>query len=90
MGAWKDITTVNGGWSALAETVIRWALKDLDDKYLIRDRYFACKFFLDEAQKDLYTGLAPNMIRDWENAEPKAKKILETKFVGYDPNKKEK
>lgn len=81
------ISTINDGWSALAEAVIKWAIRDMNSKTLVREKYFACKFLTNEEWKDLYTGLAPNMIHDWENAEPKAKRILETQLANYDPRR---
>ena len=89
MGSW-NIVTRNDGFKTLAESVIRCALRDMKNCNLSRSRYTACLFFLNETAKDLYTGLAPDMIREWENAEPLARQILDTQFIGYDPNKDRK
>jgi len=84
------VVTPNDGWRALAESTIKWAIRDMKSRTLVRERYFACKFLTNEKWKDLYTGLAPNMIRDWEKAEVEAEDLLKYHFYNYDPNKKEK
>ena len=85
-----SIATKNEGWSALAEATIKLALRDMESKYSPQHKYFACKFLTNEEQKELFTGLAPHMIRDWERAEIKAKKILETELSGFDPKKEKR
>ncbi len=82
-----NISTRNDGWAALAEATIKWAIRDMNSPFLIREKYYACKFLTDERWKDLYTGLAPNMTRDWEAAEKKAQRILNNELSGYDPKK---
>jgi len=73
-----DLSVAANGYKDLAETMIREAINDLrPGQASHQDRYSACRFILDEKQMDIYTGLAPHMIRDWERAIPVARKILE-------------
>lgn len=80
------ISTVNDGYSALCEAVITNAIQDMktrsNDWHRRRDKYLACQFFLDEENRELFTGLAPHMIRDWEHAEETAREIMATTYTG--------
>ena len=82
------------GYKALAEQVIKWAIRDLEgdeeDVYMSHNRYTACTFFLSEKKFDFWTGLAPHMIRDWERCIPIAERILLLHYPNGDPNKRRK
>lgn len=69
------------GYKSLAEAVIRVALTDLrckSDGDVYRSyRLSSARFFLNEDKKDLWTGLAPHMIRDWEQAEKEAEEVYQ-------------
>ena len=75
-----DSGAIANGYRDLAEAVIKWAIEDLQPGHANvthQDRIYACRFLLDERQMDIYTGLAPHMIRDWERAIPVARQIAE-------------
>ena len=73
-----DLSVAANGYKDLAETMIKEAINDLKPGQApFKDRISACRFILNEKQMDIYTGLAPHMIRDWERAIPVARKILE-------------
>lgn len=70
---------IANGYRDLAEAVIKWAIEDLRLGHAgasHQDRFYACMFLLDEHQMDIYTGLAPHMILDWERAIPQAREIM--------------
>ena len=71
------------GFRALADAVIRSAANDLmrkeDSGTASHYRYLGSRFFLSEYNFDLYTGLAPHMIRDWEKLIPLAREVYENK-----------
>ena len=71
-----QIVKPSEGYSMLAEAVIKSAMKDLEDTARSGDKYHSCTFFTNEQYKDIYTGLAPHMTRDWERCEEQARKIL--------------
>ncbi|MBQ3318159.1 MAG: hypothetical protein IJG69_09500 [Spirochaetales bacterium] len=79
------ISTVNDGYTALAEAVIKTAVCDLKSKskeyHRRKHKFMSCLFFLDSDSKDLFTGLAPHMIRVWEQNEVKAKEIMDSPFA---------
>lgn len=68
------------GYIALAEAVIGKAIEDLGteqkDRKNRRDRYTASLFFLSEASKDFWLGLAPHMVRDFEKAQEEAESVF--------------
>lgn len=84
------ISTVNDGWTALAEASIKLAIREMETDYPVQHKYTACRFLTNEKQKDIFIGLAPHMIRDWEAAEVKARRILTTELSNYDPRKERK
>lgn len=77
------------GYTALAEAVIKASITDIKTKstncYRRKDKYIACLFFTNEDCKDLWTGLAPHMIREFEHYEKIAWELLSTEFADYDP-----
>ena len=85
------ITKPTDGYSALAEAVIRWCIYDINRKYtdenLYKAKYIACLFFMDDDCKELWCGLAPHMIRDYEHYRKVAKELLDTEFLNYSPRR---
>ena len=78
-----DSAAIANGYRDLAEAVIKWAIEDLQPGHASvthQDRFYACRFLLDERQMDIYTGLAPHMIRDWERAIPVAREIMTREY----------
>lgn len=77
-----DSGAIANGYRNLAEAVIKCAIEDLQPgQSTHQDRAHACRFILDERWMDVYTGLAPHMIRDWERAIPVARQIAEDEGI---------
>ena len=82
-----DSGAIANGYRNLAEAVIKCAIEDMQPGQSTHlDRAHACRFILDERWMDVYTGLAPHMIRDWEHAIPVARQIAEDEGIKEVPN----
>lgn len=67
-------------YEKLAEAVIKLAKKDMKSKNTQR-QYSACRFFMDNFSMDLYTGLAPDKMLEWERTRKTATEIFNREYI---------